>query len=115
MSRRETPNGSSGQEASDIDFIPLDEFHVRLMHAWLSHGEVLRWYGRCLRTEDELRQKYLIEQPRGGTHCRIILHNSHPIGYLQYSRVADYPDYYSLVSAEPGDFCLACSSVRVTA
>ncbi|MEW6032125.1 MAG: AAA family ATPase [Bacillota bacterium] len=49
----------------------------------LNSGEAFRWYGGRLRTEEELRRKYLVEKPRTGTHCFIIEYGGRPIGYLQ--------------------------------
>jgi len=90
-----------------IEFIPLDESHIPLMQQWLSSGEALRWYGRDEpQSETVLRHKYLVDKPAGGTRSFVIHQDEHPIGYIQYYRVADYPDWASLVSAQPGDYGL---------
>jgi len=90
-----------------IEFTPLDESHIPLMQEWLSSGEALRWYG-CdgLRSEGDFRQKYLVDKPAGGTHSFIMRRDRIPIGYIQYYRVDDYPDWCSLVSGRHGDYGL---------
>ncbi len=95
-----------GEAGMTVAFVLLEESHIPLMERWLNSGEAFRWYGGRLRTEEELRRKYLVEKPRTGTHCFIIEYGGRPIGYLQYFRIADYPDYYSLLCAEPHDYCL---------
>src|ERR1039457_5586449 len=87
-----------------ITFVPIDETHVSLMHRWLNDGEALRWYGRQTTTEDSIRQKYLVAKPRSGTSCFIVQDDQEPIGYLQSYRISDYPQYGSLVGAEPHDY-----------
>jgi len=90
-----------------VDFIPFDESHIPLMQTWLSGGEALHWYGRDEpKTEAELRQKYLTEKPRGGTQCFIVNYDGEPIGYIQYYRATDYPEWCSLVSGQPHDYAL---------
>jgi RimJ/RimL family protein N-acetyltransferase len=92
---------------TNITFIPLNETHIALMHRWLSSGEAKRWYGsHADKTEAELRQKYLVDKPQGGTHCFIIQHKKTPIGYIQYYRVSDYPAWCALVSGQTGDYGL---------
>lgn len=82
-----------------VEFIPLDESHIPLMLLWLSSGEALRWNGEDEpKTEAELRQKYLIDKPKGGTHSFVIQKDGQPIGHIQYYRVSDYPEWCSLVS-----------------
>ena len=90
---------------STTEYIPLDESHVPLIHAWLSSGEARRWYGGDVpKTEAEVREHYLIEKPEGGTHCFIVQLDGEPIGHLQYYRASDYPEWCSLVSAGRGDY-----------
>jgi len=108
FARRLLAGNATGLDAraSTVAFVPLDESHISLIHAWLNSGEAFRWYGRRPRTEEEIRQKYLVEKPRTGTRRFIIQYEGRPIGYLQYYRIADYPDYCSLVSAKPHDYGL---------
>ena len=88
-----------------IEFVPLDESHISLMQRWLADGEAGRWYGRNQhKTEIELRQKYLIEKPQRNTRCFIIQHQGKPIGYLQYYRLSDDPQWSALVSGVPHDY-----------
>lgn len=90
-----------------IEFTPLNESHIPLLKEWLSAGEAQRW---CGSDEPEsmagLRRRYLVDKPAGGTRSVVIHHDGIPIGHLQYYRVADYPEWGSLVSAEPGDYGL---------
>jgi len=89
-----------------IGFNPIEESHIPLMHEWLAGGEAMRWYARGPQTMDEIRQTYLTDKPLGGTHCLIIQYGDRPIGYLQYYRACDYPDWCSVVMAQPGDYGL---------
>ncbi len=90
-----------------IEFIPFVEEHIPLMLTWLSDGEALRWCGHNKpNSEAQLRQKYLIDKPKGGTHSFIIQNKGEPVGYIQYYRVIDYPEWSSLVAGEPGDYGL---------
>jgi len=89
-----------------ITFVPFDEFHIPPMLGWLSDGEALRWNGDDGTTEGELRHKYLVEKPRGGTHSYVIQYDGEPIGHVQYYRVIDYPEWCSMVSGESGDYGL---------
>ena len=90
-----------------VEFVPLRADHIPLMRAWLSSGEAFRWYGVDEPpTEAGMRQKYLIDKPRGGTHSFIMHFDGAPIGHIQIYRAADYPEWCSLVGGRPNDYGL---------
>jgi len=96
-----------GMKDEMITYVPLNESHIPWMSRWLSGGEAMRWCGDDEPpSEAQLRQKYLIDKPRGGTHCFIIYYDGEPIGHVQYYRVTDYPEWCSLVSGQPHDYGL---------
>lgn len=87
---------------ADILFVALHEKHMPLMHAWLNSGEALRWYGSNPQSEEQLRQKYLTS--RSVRSYIVELGEQEPVGYLQYYRIADHPDYCREVDGLTGDY-----------
>lgn len=74
-----------------------------LVRTWLGLPHVARWYlaGSTLDQElDELRQCVAGEQP---THALSILEQGRPIGWCQWYRCSDYPEYAAGVGAGPAD------------
>jgi RimJ/RimL family protein N-acetyltransferase len=87
-----------------ITFSPLRPADLPQLHRWLNQGEALRWYGRKISSAAEIREKYLQRLPVESTnHAFLIELDREPIGFLQCYRLADYPDYARLISAQPGD------------
>jgi len=70
---------------------------------WLADPVVARWWleGSNVRAElEDLRQSMTGEQP---TFAVLVLADDVPIGWCQWYRVADYPEFAADVRAEPGD------------
>lgn len=81
-------------DADKISFRPLRVDDLPLLHRWLNHGEVLRWYGQRPSTLDEVAAKYT-PRIKGESPTRpfIILLDDQPIGYVQVYLVSAYPEH----------------------
>lgn len=89
-------------ESPVIRFRPLALDDLDLMYRWLSAPHVQQWWSDA-RTPEDIRAKYA---PRIGgkdaTRSFTIRLDERPIGYIQFYRMADYPDYNRYIGA-PSD------------
>jgi RimJ/RimL family protein N-acetyltransferase len=76
-------------------FRHLERADLAMMHRWLNHGEVLRWYGQEPQTLEAIEAEY---EPRigGATNVLslIVELDGEPIGYAQRYFTKDHPDYW---------------------
>jgi len=88
--------------STHLDLRPLAESDLPLLVRWLNTGTVLEWYGLKVRDESVIAEEYL-ESIRGEepTLGYIAMLDGVPVGYGQWYRLADHPDYARQVSAEP--------------
>jgi RimJ/RimL family protein N-acetyltransferase len=103
------PSGWSVQypqrEPSVITFTELHRSHVLMLAQWLSCGEALRWYAQGrVPTEEELASKYLNPDRANRTKHFVSSLDGVPVGFLQYYRIAAYPEYADRIQAGPGDY-----------
>lgn len=85
-----------------VSFRPMGEADLELLHHWLNQPHVLEWWREPL-TLAATREKY-------GPYARgevltfpfLILWDGHPIGYVQWYRIADHPEYAVQVQVEEG-------------
>lgn len=75
-----------------INFRPLTEADIPLMHRWFNEPHVQQFYSLRAWTEEEVRQK-LAPILSGEKHLKgqLILADDAPIGYLQTYPVKDHP------------------------
>lgn len=84
-----------------IDFQPLREAELALLHGWRQREHVARWWGEPPSLQ-EVRDEYLPairgEEP---TEAYLILREGLPIGFIQTYRLADWSAFWPEVD-EPG-------------
>lgn len=73
-----------------------------LVARWLEEDHVARWYVTTSPAAevDDIRRSLAGEQP---THMLVVEEDRRPIGWCQWYRLADYPDYCGDVDGRPGD------------
>jgi RimJ/RimL family protein N-acetyltransferase len=74
-----------------------------LVSRWLAEEHVARWYiaGSSVEREvDDLRQSLIGAQ---AVHALVVLEGDTPIGWCQWYRCDDDPDWAAEIGAEPGD------------
>jgi len=80
---------------SDIEFVPLTEKHLRLLHQWFLTPHVKKWYARDVSyTPQMIEDKYLprIKDNKNIPNYIVTL-DSQPIGYIQmYNLEYSLPD-----------------------
>jgi RimJ/RimL family protein N-acetyltransferase len=89
-------------EGLALDFRPMQEADLRLLHEWLQRPHVRRWWTRH-ETYDEVVEHYLPAiEGSDPTDLYFAFLDGAPIGFMQTYLVADYPDYASMVEAGDG-------------
>lgn len=96
----------SPSDASLIDFRPLTESDMPLLHKWLNTPHVLEWYrdwGAAGPTLEQVAEKFL---PRAldqtVVQSYIILHDGQAIGHIQTYRIGDFPAASGMVGGDAG-------------
>jgi aminoglycoside 6'-N-acetyltransferase len=82
-----------------IEFQPLREDDLPLVHAWLEREHVRRWWRDPIEEAIEKRRQGIEE---GRTDQYLIVVDGRPAGLIQTYLVADSPDWEAIVGAEPG-------------
>ncbi len=84
-----------------ISFNKLMIDDLPLLHSWLLTEGVNEWYGKKGYSFSEIQEKY-VPRITGAVPTKpyLILHKNKPIGYIQWYRVIDYPDYNSNIGAD---------------
>ncbi|HSV72466.1 MAG TPA: GNAT family N-acetyltransferase [Chthonomonadales bacterium] len=81
-------------DASRLAFRRLCLGDLPLLHQWLSSGPPRQWFARRDMGYHEVVEHY---RPyiAGGlpTHAFLALYDDHPVAYLQYYLIRDYPEY----------------------
>lgn len=85
-----------------IDFRRLLADDLPLMHKWLQHEHVRRWWSER-RTYAQVADHYLPAiEGRRPTDLYLIVVGQQPVGFIQTYKVADYPEHRELVQVEKG-------------
>jgi aminoglycoside 6'-N-acetyltransferase len=74
-----------------------------VVKTWLVEQHVARWYlaGSSLEDEvEDLRRSIVGDQP---TRALVVMLSDEPVGWCQWYRCCDYPDYAADVDARPDD------------
>ena len=74
-----------------------------VVRTWLDEPHVARWYlaGSSLEDEvEDLRRSVVGDEP---TRALVVMLNAEAVGWCQWYRCRDYPDYAADVQAEPDD------------
>ena len=84
-----------------LEFHPLTESDLPLLHSWLNRPHVLEWWTSEPSLE-EVRAKYLPRISSGSVRPYLAYLNSEPVGYIQSYLALETEDGWWLGNADPG-------------
>jgi RimJ/RimL family protein N-acetyltransferase len=85
-----------------LRFRPMQVDDLRLLHEWLQRPHVRRWW-KDRETYDGIVAHYGPSiEGSDPTDLYVVLLDDEPFGFVQTYRVADYPEYATLIGAEDG-------------
>jgi aminoglycoside 6'-N-acetyltransferase len=82
-----------------IDFRPLGEEDLPLLHAWLQREHVRRWWDKHQSYEEVVSHYLPAISGTDPTDLYVIELGGEPAGFIQTYLVSDYPEYAALVDA----------------
>ncbi len=98
-----------------VTFRPLRRADAELLRDWLNQPHVSAWWGvhaapdglggagADAATRDAVLAEYGEMMDGGGTtHGFVIVVDDHPVGYIQWYRLADHPDYAAAIGETDG-------------
>ena len=86
-----------------IEFRPLTDDDLPLLHRWLNDGPVLEWYARQPRSLEQVGERYRDRiEGRDPTRLYVSRVDGEDAGMFQTYRVADHPEYERAIAGEPG-------------
>ena len=74
-----------------------------LVSRWLAEEHVARWYVAGSSVEQEVDDLRLSVTGRQAVHALLVLEDGTPIGWCQWYRCEDDPEWAAEIGAEPGD------------
>jgi len=74
-----------------------------LVSRWLAEEHVARWYVAGSSVEQEVDDLRLSVTGRQAVHALLVLEDDTPIGWCQWYRCEDDPEWAAEIGAEPGD------------
>jgi RimJ/RimL family protein N-acetyltransferase len=81
-------------DEQQVGFRSLKRDELLLMHRWLNSGPAFEWYGSRTQSMEEIETKYLPRiDGRDPVHALALIYRGQPIGYLQWYRLRDEPEY----------------------
>lgn len=82
---------------------PMQRSDLVLVERWLGEPHVARWYLAGSTVAQELDDLHRCVAGTEPTHVLLVVEAGRPVGWCQWYRCDDYPDYAAGVGAEPGD------------
>jgi aminoglycoside 6'-N-acetyltransferase len=82
---------------------PMTEEDLGTVEGWMLQPHVARWWLEDSTLEEELADCRRAVHGEGATHVLMVLDHGRPIGWCQWYRLSDYPDYAAEVDARPGE------------
>jgi RimJ/RimL family protein N-acetyltransferase len=85
-----------------IVFREITNTDVELICNWLNSGESQKWFGFGKTVSGaEVEEKFIM---RGKTNKRIIVYKGEDIGVIQWYKISDYPEYFTIIGGVNGDY-----------
>ncbi|HEV2237846.1 MAG TPA: GNAT family N-acetyltransferase [Ktedonobacterales bacterium] len=85
-----------------LRFVPLALEHLPLLHTWLNHDHVAAWWHERPTYAEVVAEYTPSITGADPTHGYIIRYGEAPAGFIQWYRIADYPEYAAALAVEPG-------------
>jgi aminoglycoside 6'-N-acetyltransferase len=86
-----------------IELRGMQSDDLAYVEGWLREPHVSRWYLASSSIEEEMQDCRASVEERQPTHLLLVRCDGQPVGWCQWYRCADYPDWGSDVGAAAGD------------